>query len=114
MTGSQPPRKRARRQTRDLTGLQQVDPSPATSDRSAFHYIGILYHPKLAESRVMAAEMLEFIESLGASAWVSSSWSEADIEERLDDLDLLITLGGDGSLLRAAESPACATASTIH
>ncbi|GAB4419633.1 MAG: NAD(+)/NADH kinase [Anaerolineae bacterium] len=68
----------------------------------AFCKTGLLYHPKLAESRVMAAEMLEFIEGLGASAWVSSSWDEADIKERLDGLDLLITLGGDGSLLRAA------------
>jgi NAD+ kinase len=56
----------------------------------------------LAGSRVMAAEMLEFIESLGASAWVSSSWSEEAIREHLQDLDLLITLGGDGSMLRAA------------
>jgi NAD+ kinase len=68
----------------------------------AFCKTGLLYHPKLAESRVMAAEMLEFIEGLGASAWVSSSWDEADIKERLDGLELLITLGGDGSLLRAA------------
>ena len=72
------------------------------SPELAFRKIGLLYHPKLAESRVMAAEMLEFIEGLTASAWVSSSWSEEDIKERLDDLDLLITLGGDGSLLRAA------------
>jgi NAD+ kinase len=50
----------------------------------------------------MAAEMLEFIESLGVSAWVSSSWSEEAIKDHLQDLDLLITLGGDGSMLRAA------------
>jgi NAD+ kinase len=61
-----------------------------------------LYHPKLAESRVMAAEILEFIESLGASAWVSSSWGEEAIKDQRDKLDLLITLGGDGSMLRAA------------
>ena len=71
-------------------------------DRLAFHHVGILYHPKLAESRVMAAEMLEFIESLGASAWVSSSWGEQAIKGHMPDLDLLITLGGDGSMLRAA------------
>lgn len=76
--------------------------TPSEFHQLAFHNVGLLYHPKLAESRVMAAEMLEFIEGLGASAWVSSSWDEADIKERLDDLDLLITLGGDGSLLRAA------------
>ena len=50
----------------------------------------------------MAAEMLEFIESMGASAWVRSSWNEEEIRAYLPELDLFITLGGDGSLLRAA------------
>jgi len=72
----------------------------------ALKNIGLLYHPKLAESRVMAAEMLEFIERLGASAWVSSSWDEAAIKESLQTLDLLITLGGDGSMVRAARMTA--------
>ncbi len=76
--------------------------NPEVSSALAFHHIGLLYHPKLAESRVMAAEMLEFIESHGASAWVSSSWREEAIKNHLDTLDLLITLGGDGSMLRAA------------
>jgi NAD+ kinase len=70
--------------------------------RLAFHHVGLLYHPKLAESRVMAAEMLEFIENLGAVAWVSSSWAEEEIRDRLKDSDLLVVLGGDGSMLRAA------------
>lgn len=68
----------------------------------AFQTIGLLYHPKLAESRVMVAEILEFLEGVGASAWVSSSWDEDTIKERLEHVDLLITLGGDGSMLRAA------------
>jgi NAD+ kinase len=79
-----------------------VPPQTNASHQPAFRHVGLLYHPKLAESRVTAAEMLEFIESLGASAWVSSSWSEEDIKDHLQDLDLLITLGGDGSMLRAA------------
>lgn len=73
------------------------NPSPL-----AFRRVGLLYHPKLAESRVMAAEILEFVEGLGVSAWVSSSWSEEAIKTRLEKEDLLIVLGGDGSLLRAA------------
>ncbi|MDM8520600.1 NAD(+)/NADH kinase [Anaerolineales bacterium HSG6] len=64
--------------------------------------VGVLYHPKLAESRVMAAEILEFIEDFGVSAWVSSSWDEASVGDRLQDSDMIITLGGDGSMLRAA------------
>jgi len=77
-------------------GQRKPDPT-----RLAFRNIGILYHPKLAESRVMAAEMLEYIEGLGASAWVRSGWNEGAITEHLSELELLITLGGDGSLLRA-------------
>jgi NAD+ kinase len=79
------------------------------SSQLAFRNVGLLYHPKLAESRVMAAEMLEFIENLGASAWVSSSWHEEAIKDRLPYLNLLITLGGDGSLLRAARLTASHT-----
>ena len=67
----------------------------------AFSHIGLLYHPKLAETRVMAAEILEFIENMGASAWVNSSWSEESITHHLEESDLLITIGGDGSMLRS-------------
>lgn len=68
----------------------------------AFHNVGLLYHPKLAESRVMAAEIFESIEALGASAWVNSSWDKEAISGHLENSDLLIVLGGDGSMLRAA------------
>ena len=78
---------------------------PQTTDipaQLAFSKVGVLYHPKLAQSRVMAAEMLEYLEGLGASAWVRSGWDEESVKEMLAESDLLITLGGDGSLLRAA------------
>ena len=77
--------------------LEAVEP-----DQLDFKRIGVLYHPKLAESRVMAADMVEYIEGLGASAWVRSGWNTPDIQEYLGETDLLIALGGDGSLLRAA------------
>ena len=79
-----------------------ASPEKSDGDPPAFKNIGLLYHPKLAESRVMAAEILEFIENLGASAWVNSSWLDKEIKAQLPQLDLLITLGGDGSMLRAA------------
>lgn len=50
----------------------------------------------------MAAEILEFLESLGVSAWVNSSSDEDTIRDLLHPIDLLIVLGGDGSILRAA------------
>ncbi len=77
-------------------------PDAVKPDQLAFKRVGVLYHPKLAESRVMAADMVEYIESLGALAWVRSGWDTPAIQEYLAESDLLITLGGDGSLLRAA------------
>jgi len=70
--------------------------------KPAFRNVAVLYHPKLAESRVMAAEILEFVEGLNAKASVRSNWDKKGLDELLPELELLITLGGDGSLLRAA------------
>ncbi|MFQ5611465.1 MAG: NAD(+)/NADH kinase [Anaerolineae bacterium] len=87
----------------------QVAPSRQSSTEppaTTFTCVGILYHPKLPESRVMAAEMLESIEEIGAQAWVNSSWDETNNSLKIGQLDLLVTLGGDGSLLRAARMAA--------
>lgn len=67
-----------------------------------FRRIGLLYQSELPQSRVIAAEMLEFIEDLGAAAWVSDSWDDEAIACNIEQTDLLIALGGDGSILRAA------------
>jgi NAD+ kinase len=67
-----------------------------------FTTIGLLYHPRLPESERLAAEMLEFLEGSGISAWARSAWDEAAVAERAPGLDLFIVLGGDGSILRAA------------
>jgi NAD+ kinase len=75
--------------------------------KPAFRSVGVLYHPKLAEARVLAAEMLEFIENQGVSAWGNASWrDEGPIKYPLEKTDFLITIGGDGSVLRAARMTA--------
>lgn len=76
--------------------------APSQPHQLAFHYAGVLYNPKLTEARVMAAEILEFLESLGVSAWVSSSSDDSAISSWLDSVGLLIVIGGDGSMLHAA------------
>jgi NAD+ kinase len=67
-----------------------------------FKQIGLLYDARLPQSRVMAAEMLEFLEDMGASAWVSDSWEPEELSAKISHSNLLITLGGDGSMLRTA------------
>ncbi len=63
--------------------------------------IGLLFHPYIPSTRVVAAEIGDFLEQRGKEAWVASSWDEPAARRFLDSTDLLIALGGDGTLLRA-------------
>jgi NAD+ kinase len=67
-----------------------------------FKRIGLLYHPLIPHSHTVAAEILEYLEGRGIPVWVGSNWDEAAVAEQTATLDLFITLGGDGSMLRAA------------
>ena len=64
--------------------------------------IGILYHPKVKATGIKAGELEEFIKNTGLSVWTCSSWDTKRAEALLDGTDLLITVGGDGTVLRAA------------
>jgi NAD+ kinase len=64
--------------------------------------IGILYHPKVKATGVKARELEKIIKKGGISTWTCSSWDTKKAETLLEDTDLLITVGGDGTVLRAA------------
>ncbi|MGC8838931.1 MAG: NAD(+)/NADH kinase, partial [Anaerolineae bacterium] len=64
--------------------------------------VAFLHHPKIPESLSLAQEMEQETYRLGATAWLCSAWDERGIQERLDDTDLVVTLGGDGTILRTA------------
>ncbi|HEX7587950.1 MAG TPA: NAD(+)/NADH kinase [Anaerolineae bacterium] len=62
----------------------------------------LLHHPKLPHSITLAQEWSAQFDALGARASIISSWDEPAITASLVDADLAITLGGDGTILRAA------------
>lgn len=64
--------------------------------------IGILHHPKVAESQPMAVEIEAWLAERGVAAWTSSSYDDARLTQMVAGSDFLVVLGGDGSLLRAA------------
>jgi len=64
--------------------------------------IGLLHHPKLPASQPMAEKMARQVEECGLEAWLGSTWDVNAVSEEMASLDLLVTLGGDGSILRAA------------
>jgi NAD+ kinase len=63
---------------------------------------GLLYHPKIEASQQLAEEIEARLRALGSEAWCCSSWDEAYVLGHLDQSDLLVTFGGDGTLVRTA------------
>jgi NAD+ kinase len=81
-------------------GARQESPPVQTQP---FRFVGILHHPKKPESLQLAAEIGEFLRGQNVSEiWYESAWESEAVMEHLPNVDLLITLGGDGTLLRAA------------
>jgi NAD+ kinase len=69
----------------------------------SFRRIGILYHPLKPGSTALAWEIATFLHERGLEdIWLESAWEGEAVLEHLPNVDLLITLGGDGTLLRAA------------
>ncbi len=64
--------------------------------------IGILFHPKVEKSERFARDIAEFLKSKGVSCWIHSSWDEGEARKALAGSDLVISVGGDGTILRAA------------
>ena len=75
-------------------------------DMSEINCVGIYYHPRLDEARATAEELADLLRKLDRDVWTSMPWDPERSIERLPDTDLLICLGGDGTILRAARASA--------
>jgi NAD+ kinase len=64
--------------------------------------IGLLHHPMLPATQPLAETMARQAEELGLSVWVGSTWDTDSVSQEIARLDMLVTLGGDGSILRSA------------
>jgi len=64
--------------------------------------IGILYHPKVEKSERFARDIAEFLKTKGMQCWIHSSWDEGEAGKALAGSDLVISVGGDGTILRTA------------
>lgn len=64
--------------------------------------IGLLYHPKVEESRRLARELLQVISRQDVVTWLESSWDIEAMRRQIPDSEMVITLGGDGTIVRTA------------
>ena len=65
--------------------------------------IGVLYHPKVPATRHKAREIESYLKTRGMSTWACSAWDKDKACEQMEGTDLLITVGGDGTILRAVQ-----------
>ncbi|NOZ51092.1 MAG: NAD(+)/NADH kinase [Chloroflexi bacterium] len=63
--------------------------------------IGILHHPKIPASFNLANDIDDWLRARGVDSWTGSSWNAERIGAESLHLNMLIALGGDGTLLRA-------------
>ncbi|RME81788.1 MAG: NAD(+)/NADH kinase [Caldilineae bacterium] len=64
--------------------------------------VGILHHPKIPDSLTLAREIGDWLRARKVGVWSGSSWEPERIQRQLPNLDVLVALGGDGTLLRTA------------
>jgi NAD+ kinase len=71
---------------------------------SAMKRIGILYHPKTEKAIAFSKKLEEFLSARDFSTWRCSAWEPEDAKRYINGTDLLLSIGGDGTILRAART----------
>ncbi len=66
--------------------------------------IGILYHPMNEAAYALAKELEGFLDSKGVSVWLCSAWEGEEAKAQVNNTDLMLSIGGDGTILRTAQA----------
>jgi NAD+ kinase len=64
--------------------------------------IGILYHPLREKARDLSEKLEELLSSQGISAWRCSAWDEDKAKPQVAGTELILSIGGDGTILHSA------------
>ncbi len=68
--------------------------------------IGILYRPQRDDSTQLAEATCSLLRRRGVAVWCGAAGEEDALRQAAPDLDLLVTLAGDGTIVRAARTVA--------
>ena len=64
--------------------------------------IGILYHPRLEKAQSLANRLESLLAAQRVSLWQCSAWDEDEARPQVAGSDLILSIGGDGTILHAA------------
>jgi len=65
--------------------------------------IGILYHPMIEAALTLANKLQDFLTAKGVSVWLCSAWEGEQAKAQVNGTELILAIGGDGTILRAAQ-----------
>ncbi len=68
--------------------------------------VGLLFHPRIDSAVRHAREVGQRLTAGGVDVWRASVWDVADDTSQIDGSDLVVSFGGDGTLLRASRGAA--------
>ena len=68
--------------------------------------VGILYHPVKETALSLAQQMEKALVERGVATWKCSAWELELARTQLAGTDLILSVGGDGTILRAAQAVA--------
>lgn len=66
--------------------------------------IGILFHPARPDSVQLAEQAGNYLKQQGAAYWMGAADDEAALSTAAVDLNVVVTMGGDGTIVRAVRS----------
>jgi NAD+ kinase len=66
--------------------------------------VGILFHPKRDKTIKFSRELEAFLKSRGILTWMCSAWEPEQARCYVEGTELLLSVGGDGTILRSART----------
>lgn len=64
--------------------------------------IGVLAHPLRPPTAPVAQQIAQRLEARDVATWVYTQWDEDDVRAVVAGTDMIVAIGGDGAMLRAA------------
>ena len=64
--------------------------------------IGVLFRPHVEKALSLAQSIRHSFESEGITVWLCSAWDEQAAEPQMPETDLVVGIGGDGTILHCA------------
>jgi NAD+ kinase len=66
--------------------------------------VGIVYHPLNEGAYSLAQKLAGFLDTRGVSRWLCSAWEGEQVRGQVPGTELVLTIGGDGTILRTAQA----------